>query len=391
MQSIFFARDKDGKDISIFDAKNGLACECTCIDCGKPLVANQGTKNAWCFKHKSIKDCSTSEETSLHRLIKNIFKCNTTFTVPEVGYLFGKRKELLEESRTETIVGVDVETTLDIDGVKFRPDTVLTLSTGEKLYLEICVSHKCTSNKISAYRSKGYMALELRLKSSDFDLCRSVDDLKQTVQTVIDNEDYTITWLSHPKYNDNFRTIENDGARTTNSLGLGLILCPDRDDFVRVSDCKKCPFCDKVSKTEVHCLGNLARFFLRKTFPSVILPKDIKNYTGRCEKCDSNKTRMLSGENTLEKVCSSCGYVEELRCPKCGQSLSLSTSSKRGTISFGGKFIGCDSCDFTLTYTDSNGNIADETSISGGLNNLYKDIKKYDIDVMKYRRELHIK
>lgn len=60
--------------IDIFDAKNGLKCECTCICCGDRLIARQGSIKEWHFAHESGADCAGGVESALHLAAKQIIK-----------------------------------------------------------------------------------------------------------------------------------------------------------------------------------------------------------------------------------------------------------------------------------------------------------------------------
>ena len=176
MQSIFFARDINGNDVTIFDVPSGLACKCTCLDCGKPLIAYHGDKKAWHFQHESYSKCNTSKETSLHRLAKMALSELGSFTLPEVKYMFKGNLRTLKGVEIVKVVSIESEVTVK-DGL--RPDIVITTDTGEKIYIEVFVSHKSTVRKIKSYRDKNCRALEIRLKDSDFDSCKSLQGLKE--------------------------------------------------------------------------------------------------------------------------------------------------------------------------------------------------------------------
>ena len=80
---------KDNKIIHIdqipLDEK-GLACNCTCIDCGEQLIARiAGTKREKHFAHKMDVECYGGGETAIHLFAKQIFSEYKQLCLPELG------------------------------------------------------------------------------------------------------------------------------------------------------------------------------------------------------------------------------------------------------------------------------------------------------------------
>jgi hypothetical protein len=69
-----FGKDANGKIIHISTAHNGVACSCSCIECGAPLVAKQGEVLEWHFAHAAETGCrGYNPETLLHYRAKHMF------------------------------------------------------------------------------------------------------------------------------------------------------------------------------------------------------------------------------------------------------------------------------------------------------------------------------
>lgn len=64
---------KDNILVHIDNVENGLNCDCSCPNCGEPLVAhnNAGNRKAKHFQHHSLKDCVGAYETVIHLLAKD--------------------------------------------------------------------------------------------------------------------------------------------------------------------------------------------------------------------------------------------------------------------------------------------------------------------------------
>ena len=53
MPKLVFARHSGGRIVHVDDVPSGLACGCTCLDCGEALVARKGDILAFHFGHTS--------------------------------------------------------------------------------------------------------------------------------------------------------------------------------------------------------------------------------------------------------------------------------------------------------------------------------------------------
>src|SRR3989337_2264744 len=69
--------------VSIREVKNGLQCECICVNCKEVLIAKQGPKKEWHFAHVNDKECTWAPEAALHQLAKQIIVKHTYINLPD--------------------------------------------------------------------------------------------------------------------------------------------------------------------------------------------------------------------------------------------------------------------------------------------------------------------
>ncbi|MDW2322699.1 competence protein CoiA family protein [Vibrio sp. 1159] len=147
------AFDQNGDVVSIDHVENGRRCNCTCIVCGTPLLARQGTRNHHHFSHVTQCNCDWSGETELHLLAKEVFltdKC-LTFTWLSLNSMPYNIDVHFSDVHQEVTLGT------------LRPDIVGTTIDGERVLIEICVTHPCDSSKIQEYRRQGQNVIEILL------------------------------------------------------------------------------------------------------------------------------------------------------------------------------------------------------------------------------------
>ena len=147
------AFDEFEEIVNIEHAKRGKACNCFCIDCYRPLIARQGDKMAWSFAHapESIdsddyRECNWKPETELHLSIKQHVARDMQLNLPDGdGAYFGVTfDEVYIEKR---------------DGEK-TPD-LIAYKDGEKVLIEIAVTHKCEKSKITYLRKNNQSCIEI--------------------------------------------------------------------------------------------------------------------------------------------------------------------------------------------------------------------------------------
>lgn len=158
-----FGKDKQsGNVVNIALVQRGLKCNCVCIECNLPLIAAQGPKNDWHFKHKGESNCKGGQETALHKLVKQIIVENREIELPYHGTII--YKSAVQEKDFETI----------------RPDVTITTQNGN-IYLEVVVTSTVSESK-EMYLTKGeFKSVELDFKNYEFTTIETlkVDVLKQ--------------------------------------------------------------------------------------------------------------------------------------------------------------------------------------------------------------------
>jgi hypothetical protein len=145
MIEIAWARRKsDGRIVGVDQVANGLACECVCSGCGRPVVAAQGDVNQHHFRHyadDSGSSCGGGQETALHLLAKTIVMEATSIQLPD---------------GTREIVSAELEPTMG----DVRPDVLIHTPEG-RVAIEIAVEHRTGDAKIARLVNMALPAVEI--------------------------------------------------------------------------------------------------------------------------------------------------------------------------------------------------------------------------------------
>lgn len=83
-EKIQYAPNRDGKLISINEAKRGLACNCICPACKSVLIARKGDVRIPHFAHYKNNSCETGFQTSIHLLAKELINEKKMIKIPPV-------------------------------------------------------------------------------------------------------------------------------------------------------------------------------------------------------------------------------------------------------------------------------------------------------------------
>ena len=165
---------KDGKLIHINDVSNGLSCGCTCPSCGGVLEAHQGQKNQYHFKHYNVKDCNHGSESALHIMAKNIIANSRLVYVPNIPvkkYNSSSKGDIYiyNKSYIEKVITSDLRCDVLLENIvstwycrepfrKYEPNI---------LNVEIAVTHKADSEKISKLYNENLETIEIDLSDLD--------------------------------------------------------------------------------------------------------------------------------------------------------------------------------------------------------------------------------
>lgn len=169
--------------VEVKNVKNGKACNCHCIVCDFPLIARQGNKRSWHFAHDTSQgeiDCVWSGETELHLRVKEYLSKANYLKLP-IG---------IHQPIMETIDIDEAQVEMRFDPTRRIPDVTL-FSRGEKVFIEIAVTHFCEPDKIKELKKNNANAIEF-----DFsDFCPEGDVItdKEIEQHI---EHCEVIWLS---------------------------------------------------------------------------------------------------------------------------------------------------------------------------------------------------
>lgn len=190
------AIDLDGNFVQVADVVSGRACNCICIGCGKALIAKKGEFRADHFSHdhKVITlehQCSWTPETDIHIIAKEIIAEDRKMRMP-IGTI---------NPRSEVITFDDVF--LELREGNRIPD-IIAIKNGEKIYIEIAVTHFCDKEKIIDYKKCNKNCLEVDLSSYKIlgDVI-SKDELRDIINTTESN------WISVCPVSDFSMKIHN--------------------------------------------------------------------------------------------------------------------------------------------------------------------------------------
>lgn len=240
MPKLTIAKHSSGKLIAIRDAANGLTCDCICLCCGDRLIARQGEINkGWSFAHESGAECAGAVETALHKSaiqlicdekklylgeydpipssprgmskhhlesIYNQFKqSNPKSTLSEIEFFSNKElaiklSHVKQRCMKSRITFSEAYGEKRAEGSSRRPDITATYK-GQKIYIEIVVTHECDKEKISDLELLGVPTIQINISSllkSDFSLTNIRDAI--TGSTTSGEFRTTREWLVKPKY-----------------------------------------------------------------------------------------------------------------------------------------------------------------------------------------------
>lgn len=155
-----YALSKEGDFVSVEHVSNGLACECVCIDCQGRLSAKQGKIKQWHFAHHQESDkenCQWSGESEIHLRVKKYLDQYRTLTVP-IGF---------SNPTSLTIIFDDVKLEKSLRPTKRIPD-VTGYCDGERILIEVKVTHEVDRQKASEYKAANASVVEIDF--SDFTL-----------------------------------------------------------------------------------------------------------------------------------------------------------------------------------------------------------------------------
>lgn len=148
------ALDDNGHIVDVKDVVSGKACNCTCIGCQGAVWAMKGPIKAHYFSHEpnSIEQnaCSWKPETEIHILAKEVLATDRQLLLP-IGTINPIHKNIVfDEMVCEVYEG------------RVIPD-VIGFIDGEKVLIEVAVTHFCDRGKIKELKRVNATCIELDL------------------------------------------------------------------------------------------------------------------------------------------------------------------------------------------------------------------------------------
>jgi len=144
--TMYIALDENKKLVDIKDVERGLACQCTCFECGETVIARKGEIKEHHFAHASNKEsCTINPESVLHKYAKDVI-------LESMGLMLPALPNSDNEAAWWTFEKVLPEFSLGL----IRPDLVGYFD-GEPILIEIAVTHFIDAEKlkrIEVFKSK---------------------------------------------------------------------------------------------------------------------------------------------------------------------------------------------------------------------------------------------
>lgn len=155
--TMYVAMNSQQQLVAIQEVERGLACDCTCIECGEALIARKGEQNEHHFAHSSSKEsCEVRRESLLHLFAKQVIREAMGLQMP---HLPGQPPEFGDPSSWWDFEQVEEEVWMD----GFRPDLFAHLRDGRKVLIEIAVTSFVDEVKLARIREADLWTLEIDL------------------------------------------------------------------------------------------------------------------------------------------------------------------------------------------------------------------------------------
>ncbi|AEV28695.1 competence protein [Sphaerochaeta pleomorpha str. Grapes] len=252
-----------------------------CPGCYSEVIVKKGEKRIAHFAHKAGVTCTTGYQTAMHLLAKELILREKRFRLPDLSEKYAvdgcftvfvsNRKVLLSLPLAKTLDLSDASVVTECKLFDMIPDIVIDYK-GQRLIVEIFVTHKVSAEKVANYQSQKISIIEIDLSKQKI---LSEDDLKKLL---CDSTEHKI-WLYNRKKdllaskmdlwnrntgNDKFviytyKNVFKNGQEidgniifkpniTTDGNVTKIADCPRKIHYSKNSffalkeECKKCPF-----------------------------------------------------------------------------------------------------------------------------------------------------
>lgn len=159
------ANNENGELVHVDSVPNGKNCKCFCPNCKSPLVAkNRGKKRSHHFAHEHNQDCQVCYETTMHKLAKEIIKEAAEIMLPSHDDLFANK-----EKPTGRVKLTDVSVEKWDEQLLIKPDVEGVMENGQRLLIEILVSHKVEERKAKIIEDNNLLCVEIDVSNQKMD------------------------------------------------------------------------------------------------------------------------------------------------------------------------------------------------------------------------------
>lgn len=179
--TMFIALDENKKLVHITNVVRGLACNCTCFECGETILARKGDIKEHHFAHANNKDsCTIQPESVLHKYAKQVIIDAMGITLPSVP-----------SSDIDTTWWAFDKIIPEFHLGKIRPDLACYVN-GEPIFIEIAVTHFLDKEKLQIIQSMNVKTIEIDLsRLLKTEVVIPSDEAKQHILENLDHK----TWL----------------------------------------------------------------------------------------------------------------------------------------------------------------------------------------------------
>ena len=186
-----YGKDSNGRLVHVNDVPSGLACDCTCPECGALLIARKGKKNQHHFAHANGADCAGARMTALHMLAQQIIQDERKIRKPHFKEYCEDVTKIIEFS------SVELEVHFKTQEVNRRPDCVGIILKGDKrieVWIEIKVTHEVDEEKLNDIQHLGVICMEVNL-SGLLDTDYTIETIREALFVNIGNK----KWINYPQ------------------------------------------------------------------------------------------------------------------------------------------------------------------------------------------------
>lgn len=237
-EMIVFAQNKNGKDVFIDDAENGLACNLVCKFCGNPMIArNGGNVLRHHFAHANGSDCKKGHESQLPLLFGRLLSAKCEIYLPNGSVIF-KGERVLKSTKIRAF-GSTVSKYKDFDVPIVQ--TTMMGNTDQPLTIYV----------YSNFNSEMYDSLIHDLNHKNV-ICINLSSFKGTKKQVLKTLNDVLEWGHYSKWLK--LSFEEKYIKKFKELGTwyaynnkSFVYCPrSKKKYISLNDrenqCSSCPY-----------------------------------------------------------------------------------------------------------------------------------------------------